>query len=47
VTGCGLDDRSLIPNKDRIFLFTISLAASYPTSIARSVWSWPWARPGS
>jgi regulation of enolase protein 1 (concanavalin A-like superfamily) len=41
VTGCGVDDR--IPNRDKIFLITLTLAASYLTSIARSAWSWPWA----
>jgi len=47
VTCCWVDDRGLMPNRERIFLFTLSLAASYPTSTARSVWSWPWVRPGS
>jgi hypothetical protein len=47
VAGCGLDDRNLISSRDRIVLFTISFAASYPTSIVGSIWSWPWARSGS
>jgi len=47
ILTCGVDDRGLMPNRGRTFRFTLSLAASYPTNTARSVWSWPWVKPGS